>query len=243
MSWIAFAEIAIGGGLLVATGGLVYWTREQVNSKNRELKEAGTPRVRAWLAHNWQRSEPTLDLIIANLGEGAAKNVKWWFEDVDKADWENRVELISWPDCEENASHVGFLRSGEEIRITMAGGRNLYAPTGTNINQQKAHYPVKPFTAALRFEPVTEAGERATDKEPLKTTLAPKLAYPLNTGSGDGLHRIADAIERGPGRGINWFGKHPDTGMPAGAPKKPDWKEQQMTRMAQATGEDNPQSE
>lgn len=227
MNWTTYAEIAIGTGLMMLTGALVYCAKQEVKMKTTDLRERATPRVRAWIGYNWQRSVPTLEVIIANLGEGAAKDVRWWFEDVDEADWENRIELINWPDCEENAASVDFLRSGEEIRITLAMGRDLTAPSGTNINQQKTHYPVKPFTVALRYEALPETSGEGKEEEPVRTSLTPRLAYPANTGAADGLHRIADALERGPGMGISWYGKHPDQGRSASAPRRPDWTEEQ----------------
>ena len=226
MNWTIIAELSLTVALVAATGALAYFARQEKSMKERDLQERATPRVKAWVGHNWKRSVPTLELIIANLGEGPAQNVKWWFEDVDLEDWEKRIELINWPDLERNASSTDFLRSGEEIRLVLAAGRDLYAPTGTSDRRQSTHYPVKPFTVALSYEALPRnAGERPTQVRERKR-VAPVMAYPLNTGAPDPGHRLADAVERGVGRGPAWYGQHPDKGRAASAPRNPDWEEQ-----------------
>ena len=213
-------------GLFVATVVLAVVTGLHVQEKRRERRERATPRVHAWLEFQWRRSVPVLDLLICNVGAGTAEGVKWWFEEVDQEDWRRRVELEHWPFNERKAWGVEYLRPGEEIRLALAGGRDLYAPEGTDITAQRTHYPVKPFVVALRYGAEDKAGEAGTPKGTIRKRIVPRMAYPRNTGAGDVGHRIADALERGPGKGVAWFGEQPGRGMPEGGPRRHDWNEQ-----------------
>ena len=140
-------------GLLRATKRLVHETRRQAALAEAEADAKEQPDVRAWLYPRLETGEPHLELVVANIGWGIAKNVRWWYEDVDKEEWEARhIGGILWPDCRENGVGMDIMRSGDDVRVHLAWGRYLSAPEGTAAGDYEQHSPIKPFSIVIEYE-------------------------------------------------------------------------------------------
>ena len=188
---ISTAGVAVATCLLfVATAFLGWQAREHTREmrRGRKLQEAErirktTPIIRAWLESN-QGKVAGLGmefawLVIGNVGEGTAENLRWWFEDMDEEEWSHRWDSYagdpSTPDKEENSAGQQVLRAGSEVRAVLWGKDRVR----------------KPFTIQIRYE--TTGGAGRTEQE--ATRLVPELLYIRGGGEpDDALKHIKESM-------------------------------------------------
>ena len=140
-------------GLLRATKRLVHETRRQAALAEAEAEAKDRPDVRAWLYPRLGGVLPHLELVVANVGPGTAKSVRWWYEDVDREEWQARhIGGIGWPDCREHGAGVDVMRNGDDVRSHLTGGRHLFAPDGVGDYDYARHSHIKPFSIVIEYE-------------------------------------------------------------------------------------------
>lgn len=87
--------------------------------------------MRAWLYPRLGGVLPQRELVVANIGPGTVRKVRWWYEEVDREEWQaRRIGGLGWPACREHGAGVDVMRNGEEVRTHPTGGRYLFAPDG-----------------------------------------------------------------------------------------------------------------
>lgn len=120
--------------MAIVTGALTY----ALIRENRILRKAGTePNVVAYLTTHARRPTMT-NFVLANIGEGAARNLRFRFE-ADEQDFaSHKVRLNN--SCDRAA--IGVLPQGEKIEAFF-GGHELY------LNSK-----LKPFRVVIEYEDI-----------------------------------------------------------------------------------------
>ena len=80
-------------------------TTDQIATREPSLApgtaDSGTerPDVWAWLYPRLGGVLPQLELVVANIGPGTVKKVRWWYEEVDREEWQaRRIGGLGWAD-------------------------------------------------------------------------------------------------------------------------------------------------
>lgn len=156
------------GGLVLVTNRLVRETKRQTALAKAEAEAKEQPDVRAWLYPRLGGVLPHLELVVANIGPGTAKSVRWWYEDIDREEWKARhIGGIGWPDDQENAAGVDVMRNGDEVRSHLTGGRHLFAPDGVGDYDYAEHSQITPFSIVIEYKSLSdEAHKRRVRLDP-----------------------------------------------------------------------------
>lgn len=217
--WIAVGTFLVAvatGWLAVEAGKHARRMRETNELAAREQEWKNTPVVEAWLQGTENEltrgSVALLWLVLQNVGGGAARNVRWWFEDVDEEQWkQRRIGGAYWPDSEEAAAGQRILPAGGRIQLIMTGGRSLTVAPGTADYDWEKHEPVHPFKIRVSYENL--AGER-TEREPIR--LDPRPLYRRGGGeTSSPLSQIAEILKKHTGVSLGIGAEHPAGGVPA----------------------------
>ena len=126
-------------GTFVLCGGTLYLARQAKHQceemrRNREVAEAErlrktTPLIDAWLESN-QDKMPGIGMemawfVVGNIGEGAAREVRWWLEGMDATEWNNRWDSatgdIRPPSSPETAAGQQVMPPGCVVRGILWG--------------------------------------------------------------------------------------------------------------------------
>ena len=221
--WNAVIEMAAEIGITLATVLLVAATwnlGRQAKKHGAEMKaermRKETPFVVGWL--QWTENDltrgnvPLLWLVLENVGEGAAKDLKWWFEDVNEEQWEKRrIGGAYWPDSEERAGGQRILPGGRRISMVLTGGRSLTVEPGTRDDEWEKHKDVEPFTLRLKYKNMKEE-----EVEPAPTKLNPSELYRRGGGAATSpLAEIAWLMRKAWNISGPWYSEHPDGGRAA----------------------------
>ena len=183
-------------------------TKQLAKIAEREEEARKTPDVVVWLKPEFGGTIPLLNIVVGNVGTGVARDVRWWFQNVDREDWKVREIMMIWPDGPETAPSIDVLMPGEKFEMTM-GGPSLVVPDRRLYPHVKTETPMKPFDVEVRFRNM--AGEDMGMR-----TYTCEVQKLRNTGgrATHPLHRIADALEKATG-GPKYFGESPGIGQPA----------------------------
>lgn len=136
-------------GLLRATKRLVHETRRQAALAEAEADAKEQPDVRAWLYPRLGGVLPHIELVVANVGPGTAKSVRWWYEDVDREEWKARhIGGTGWPDGQKHAAGVDVMCRGKHTmkgRIqAVAAGMALALGIGVEAAVAQCSQPANP---------------------------------------------------------------------------------------------------
>ena len=212
-------------GLLRATKRLVHETRRQAALAEAEAEAKEQPDVRAWLYPRLGGVLPHLELVVANIGPGTAKSVRWWYEDVDREEWKARhIGGIGWPDGQEHAAGVDVMRSGDDVRSHLTGGRHLFAPDGVGDYDYAQHSQIKPFSIVIEYEGLS--GKAHTRR----TQLDPEPLYRVGGLAVNALDDLANTFKRWAqktaGVGDQHFPRHPSHGRSASSERAKETPEE-----------------
>ena len=200
-------------GLLRATKRLVHETRRQAALAEAEADAKEQPDVHAWLYPRLGGVLPHLELVVANIGPGTAKNVRWWYEDVDHEEWKARhIGGTGWPDGQKHAAGVDVMRNGDDVRSHLTGGRHLFAPDGVGDYEYAQHSQIKPFSIVIEYEGLS--GKAHTRR----TQLDPGPLYRVGGLAVNALDDLANTVKRWAqkaGVGDQHFPTHPSHGRSA----------------------------
>ena len=201
-------------GLLRATRRLVHETRRQAVLVEAEAEAKEQPDVRAWLYPRLGGVLPHLELVVANIGPGTAKNVRWWYEDVDREEWKARhIGGINWPHGQRHAAGIDVMRNGDDVRSHLTGGRHLVAPDGVGDYDYAQHSQIKPFSIVIEYESLS--GKAHTRR----VRLDPRPLYGVGGLAVNPLDDLANTFKRWAqktaGVGEQHFPTHPNHGRPA----------------------------
>ena len=194
--------------IVVATWNTARGTRQLAKLAEREEEARKTPDVVAWLKPEFGGTIPLLNIVVGNVGTGVARDVKWWFQNVDREDWNEREITMIWPDRPETAPSIDVLMPGEKFETTL-GGPSLIVPDRKLYPHVKTEAPMKPFDIKVHFRNMVgeDMGIRKYTCEVSKLrNLGGRARHPM--------HRIADALEKATG-GPKYFGESPGMGQPA----------------------------
>ena len=194
--------------IVVAAWSTARGTKQLAKIAEREEEARKTPEVVVWLKPEFGGTIPLLNIVVGNVGTGIARDVRWWCQNVDRDDWNEREIMMIWPDRPETAPSIDVLMPGERFEMTL-GGPSLVVPDKKLYPHVKTEALMKPFAVEVRFRNMVgeDMGVRTY------TCDVPKLR---NTGgrATHPLHRIADALEKATG-GPKYFGESPEIGQPA----------------------------
>ena len=123
--------------IMALTSLATVWLTITLNRENKLLRKAGTePEVVAYLLID-QRYKNVLNLVVANIGQGPARNVRFHFE-ADAADFSaHDVQLAATGD----RPAIGLLPQGERISAFFGTGPDLFKPP-----------QLRPFKIRVEFE-------------------------------------------------------------------------------------------
>ena len=113
--------------IVVAVWSTARGTKQLAKIAEREEEARKTPDVVVWLKPEFGRTNPLLNIVVGNVGTGVARDVRWWFQNVDREDWEGREITMIWPDRPETAPSIDVLMPGEKFEMTL-GGPSLVVP-------------------------------------------------------------------------------------------------------------------
>ena len=204
----AMLTLIVTVAIVAAAWSTARATKRLAKIMAREEEARKTPDVVVWLKPEFGGPIPLLNIVVGNVGMGVARDVRWWFQNVDREDWKVREIMMIWPDSPETAPAIDVLMPGEKFEMTL-GGPSLVAPDKKLYPHVKTEAPMKPFDVKVRFRNML--GENMGMRT--YTCEAQKLR---NTGgrATHPLHRIADALEKATG-GPKYFGESPEMGQPA----------------------------
>lgn len=194
--------------IVVAAWSTARGTKQLAKIAEREEEARKTPDVVVWLKPEFGGTIPLLNIVVGNVGTGVARDVRWWFQNVDREDWKGREITMIWPDSPETAPSIDVLMPGEKFEMTL-GGPSLVAPDKKLYPHVKTETPMKPFDVEVRFRNMIgeDMRERAyTCEVPKLRNIGGRATHPM--------HRIADALEKAIG-GPKCFGESSEVGQPA----------------------------
>lgn len=194
------ALVVLTGVLSVAT----LWLAKEAGRHSREMKLAReleekkqeierTPYLEAWLQqpdNDLLRGDIAyLMLIVGNVGEAAARNIRWWFKDVDEEQWKKREIGGVWPSNREKSGGQRILPGGGRIPVVMVGGRNLHTEPGKPDHQREE---IKAFSIVLEYSDID-----GSEKWKREIRLDPSSLYRSGgRGPASPLHDIAAILRR-----------------------------------------------
>ena len=192
----AIAGGVVAAGTLVLAVAVIGHAQQLMASRTLEeqkLELAQTPRVEAWLQQHddymTRSAVPLLVLIVQNLGQGTATDLRWWFEGVNEEQWRKRQIGGIWPSCREHAGGQQVLPAGARIPVVLTGGRNLHTEPGKADSYVEE---VEPFNIVLEYRDL-----RGNTYGPQTVGLDPGRLYRSGgRGPVSALHDIAHVLRR-----------------------------------------------
>lgn len=166
----ALATVAIASAAIVTT-----FLTFMLAKENRLLRKAGTePQVVAYLTTN-PRHRTVVDLVLANVGQGPAYNVKFTFEAADGDFAAHNVQISNMAD----RKPIGILPQAEQIDTFFGTGPDLFK-----------NPRLKPFNVHVEYDDISG---KHHDRD-----------YPLDVSQFDGLitlgsppeHEVAEALKK-----------------------------------------------
>ena len=150
---------------VVAVGIIVYWNRRKSREgkktfefEKRKFGFENQPDVRAWLDISREKSEtgkgnPYLNLVIGNIGQGVAREVRWWLDKEVSSPWgeweERRVlgRASNLPCSREHGVFVDILRPGvDKVYVLLSVGSLMYE------EDSDCWDPLSPFEVWVEFK-------------------------------------------------------------------------------------------
>ena len=140
LNWIANHEgvvISVATVAIAMFAGITAWLTRSLVAENKRLRNVGVePSVIAYLVGDSQ-SAHQINLVLANVGRGPARNIKFFLELEDKYFGHNR---IASPNRDDRAA-IGFLLQNDKWVMLFGSGPGL-------LNEAR----VPPFKARIQWE-------------------------------------------------------------------------------------------